>query len=222
MSKAKLLLSGLPAIGKTTLLQSLEAEKSLIIARDGKQYPFPQPHVNVPDFTSAAEFTNLIVEKVEAFEKKMGVIPETLVIDSISKVLLDIEAYCLQQIKSFPYGKVNTEIKHVVDFIEQEMCIHFNVVLVSHAIYHEENSGYALVNAGGSYGKKGGMLSEVDEAIFLELKGKNRIVHFRNPRMVARTTLSELPDSIPAEEFNLQKHIDVLTSKKTEAREWLI
>lgn len=152
-NNVKLLVSSLPNIGKTTLLQTLE--DVLVIARDGKRYPFPQAHVNVPDFTSADELINLIVEKVEAYEDKMGKLPKTIAIDSISKILLDIEGYTLEQVKSFPYGKVNTEIKKVVDFIERDMAPNFNIVLVSHALYNEDVSGYALVNAGGSYGKKG-------------------------------------------------------------------
>jgi len=218
MSNVKLLLSSLPNIGKTTLLQTLT--DTLVIARDGKQYPFEQPHVNVPDFTSADQFTNIIVEKVEAYEEKFDKLPKTIAIDSISKVLLDIEGYTLEQVKSFPYGKVNTEIKKVVDFIERDMAPNFNIVLVSHAIYNEDVAGYSLVNAGGSYGKKGGMLSEVDEAIFVELKSKKRIVHFRNSKMVSRTTTADLPDSMPVEEFNLQEHIEHLMEKQSKAEKW--
>ena len=218
MSKVKLLVSSLPNIGKTTLLQSLE--DVLVIARDGKKYPFPQPHVNVPDFTSVNQLTDLIVEKVNAYEEKLGKMPETIAIDSISKILLDIEGYVLDQVKSFPYAKVNTEIKNLVDFIERDMAPNFNIVLVSHAIYNEDVSGYGLVNAGGSYGKKGGMLSEVDEAIFVELKAKKRTIHFRNSKLVSRTTAASLPESMDSEEFNLQDHLSLLTAQQNKADEW--
>ena len=218
MSHVKLLVSSLPNIGKTSLLQSLT--DVLVIARDGKKYPFPQPHVNVSDFTSADELIEIIVDKVDAYEDKMGKLPKTIAIDSISKILLDIEGYTLEQVKSFPYGKVNTEIKKVVDFIERDMVPNFNTVLVSHAMYSEDVSGYSLVNAGGSYGKKGGILSEVDEAIFIELKGKKRIVHFRNSKMVSRTTMADLPENMPVEDFNLQKHIELLQAKQKNAEKW--
>ena len=218
MSNVKLLVSSLPAIGKTTLLQTLK--DVLVVARDGKTYPFPQAHVNVPDFESVDTLIDLTVEKVEAYEAKIGTMPKTIAFDSTSKILLDIEGYVLEQVKSYPYGKVNTEIKKFVDFIERDVVPNFNVVLVSHALYNEDINGYSLVNAGGSYGKKGGLLSEVDEAIFLELKGKNRIVHFRNSRMCSRTTVAELPDTMPVEEFNLQEHIEMLRGKQGEAEEW--
>lgn len=219
MSRIKLLISALPAIGKTTLLKDLE--NVLVIARDGKKYPFPQPHVNMPDFTSVDDFIAMVVEKVEAYEEKVGEAPQIIVFDSISKILLDIEAYVLEQVKSYPYGKVNTEIKKLVDFIERDVAENFDVVLVSHALYNEDVSGYQLVNAGGSYGKKGGMLSEVDEAIFIEMKGKKRIIHFRNPKLVARTTVSDLPDSLDMTEgFSLKEHIEMLKSKQSKAAEW--
>jgi len=218
MSNVKILVSSLPNIGKTTLLKDLT--DVLVIARDGKKYPFEQPHVNVPDFTSAEQLIDLIVAKVEAYEDKMGELPKTVAIDSISKILLDIEGYTLEQVKSFPYGKVNTEIKKVVDFIERDMVTNFNIILVSHALYNEDVSGYALVNAGGSYGKKGGMLSEVDEAIFVELKGKKRIINFRNSKMCSRTTMADLPETMPIEEFNLQTHLELLRAKQGKAEKW--
>ncbi len=218
MANIKLLVSGITNCGKTSLLKSLE--NVLVIARDGKKYPFEQPHVNVPDFTSIDTLIDLIVDKVAAYEEKFGKMPQTLAIDSISKILLDIEAYVLEQVKSYPYGKVNTEIKKLVDFIERDMAANFNVVLVSHALYNEDTNGYNLVNAGGSYGKKGGMLSEVDEAVFLEVKGKNRIVHYRNAKLAARTVMSDLPDNVPLEEFDLQKHVELLTTKQSKADEW--
>jgi len=214
----KLLISGLPNTGKTTLLQSLD--NVLVIARDGKRYPFPQPHVNIPDFTSANELIAMIVDKINAYEEKIGSLPETVVIDSVSKIFLDIEGYCLATITSFPYGKINTEIKKVVDFIERDLAGQFNVVMVSHAIYTEDSGGYSLVNAGGSYGKKGGILSEVDEAIFLSIKGNKRVINYRNPKLASRTTLSDLPDSESADDFNLKDHLTLLNSKQSTADEW--
>ena len=218
MSNVKMLVSGITNSGKTSLLQTLT--NVLVIARDGKKYPFPQAHVNVPDFTKVDTLIDLIYEKVEAYEAKVGDLPETVAIDSTSKIFLYIEGYVLEQIKSFPYGKVNTEIKKFVDFIERDMCPQFNIVMVSHALYNEDTHGYNLVNAGGSYGKKGGMLSEVDEAVFLEVKGKSRTIHYRNSKMASRTTMEELPDSVPLADFNLQEHLELLQKKQSKAEEW--
>lgn len=216
--KVKLLISALPAVGKTTLLSTLE--DVLVIARDGKAFPFEMPHVNVPDFTDVDQLINLIIEKINAYDEKYGKLPKIVAIDSISKIVLDIEGCALEKVKAFPYGVINTEIKKLMDFIERDLVPEFDVILVSHAMYSEEVGGYVLVNAGGSYGKKGGILSEVDEAIFLELKGKNRNIYYRNPKVCARTTIKDLPDSVPITEFNLQKHVEILRATKTKTATW--
>ena len=214
----KLLISGLPLSGKTTVLQTLE--DVLVIARDGKRYPFPQPHTNVPDFELAEEFINHVVEKINAYEEKTGGLPKTIAIDSVSKIFLDIEGSCLTRIKSFPYGEVNKEIKAVVDFIERDLADQFNIIMISHAMYDEDTVGYKLVNAGGSWGKKGGIISEVDEAFFIEIKGKKRVAHFRNPKMLSRTTVAGTPDTLPIEDFNLQEHLNMLINGQTSVEEF--
>jgi len=129
MSNVKILISGITNSGKTSLLKTLT--DVLVIARDGKKYPFEQPHVNIEDFTAIDQLIDTIVDKVQVYEAKHQAMPKTIVIDSISKILLDIEGYVLEQVKSFPYGKVNSEIKKFVDFIERDMSSEFNIVLVS-------------------------------------------------------------------------------------------
>ncbi len=201
MATTKLAIVGLPNSGKTTILQSLT--NVLVFARDGKKYPFEQPHVNVPDFETVSELLDLITDKVNAYKERHGKYPETLVFDSFSKILLDIEGNILAKVKSFPYGVINTEIKSLVDFIERELTGHFNIVLVSHALHDADTDNYTLVNAGGSWGKKGGLLSEVDQSIFIEVRGKKRTIHLRNSAMAARTTLEDLDDKVSSDYFNL-------------------
>ncbi len=215
MATSKLLISGLPNCGKTTLLQTLT--DVLIIARDGKRYPFEQPHVNVEDFSSVSELIELTTEKIKTYKENYGDYPNTVVFDSFSKLVLDIEGNILERVKSFPYGVINTEIKMLVDFIERELVESFNVILVSHAMHNAESDEYALINAGGSWGKKGGIISETDQAIFIEIKGKKRIIHLRNPAMLARTTIDSIKDKVPAPDFNLQDHLDLINSKQKDA-----
>ena len=205
----------MPNSGKTSLLQSLE--DVLVFSRDGKIYPFPQPHVNVPDFTYASELTNLMGEKICDYEDKIGKLPKTLVIDSVSKILLDIEGETLVRVKSFPYGVINTEIKALMDYIETTLAPNFNIVLVSHAMHDAELDAYTLINAGGSWGKKGGVISEVSEAIFVEAKGKKRTIHIKNPSMLSRSVIEDMPIKVSSDDFNLQEHINTILSKQTVA-----
>ena len=216
--KTKLLIAGLPNTGKTTLLQSLN--NVLVFARDGKKYPFPQPHVNVESFTYVSELLEVIEEKIHTFKEKMGKYPDTVVIDSMSKILLDIESTTCARVKSFPYGVVNGEISALMAFIETNLTDNFNIILVSHAIFDPDTENYNLVNPGGSWGKKGGILSEVDQSIFIEIIGKKRVIHLRNANMTARTTIEELPDKVNEKDFCLQEHLDLLQKHQSVASDF--
>lgn len=222
MAKVKLLLSGVSNSGKTTLLQTLD--NVLVFCRDGKKYPFKQPHVNVPDFTNVSELLALFEEKINAYKERFGTYPETIVLDSFSKMVLDIEGNILSTVKSFPYGVINTEIKSLVDFVETQLSHVFNLVIISHALHDQDTDAYNLVNAGGSWGKKGGIISEVSEALFIEIKGKKRVVHTRSPKMLSRSMVppEDLPDTIPVDNFNLQEHMNKLTGLQTEAEEFIL
>lgn len=204
--------------GKTTLLKTLNPEKTLIISRDGKKFPYAIPKKTIVDFTDVDDLIGQIEEAVGAFHEKFGYFPETVGLDSISKIFLDIEAKILARVKSFPYGEINKEITKLVDFLEHTIATNCNLVMVSHALLNVDTGGYDLVNAGGSWGKKGGMISEVDNSIFIEIKNKKkRIIHHRAPALASRTVLEDLPDSQDIEEYNLQEHIDALSAQMDES-----
>lgn len=207
---AKILISGQSNSGKTTLLSSLK--DVLVISHDGKSYPFPQPHVNVASFGSSAELIKLISEKIHAYKAKFGAIPKTLAIDSVSKIFDTLMDNCNTKYTGFNvYSNLNKEIYEFTDFIQNSVIASgMNVVLISHAIWDADTAQFTLVGKG-DFGKRGGFLSEVDHSVFVETKNNKRIIHHRSTRFPARTTLADLPDSQPIEEYTLQKHVDILT-----------
>lgn len=213
---AKVLISGQANSGKTSLLQTLK--DVLIIANDGKKYPFKQPHINVAEITTADEFEAEVEEAMEKYNEKFGNYPSTIVFDSISKTLLDIEAHYLRTVSSFPYGPIGKDISQITHYIENNLAKEgFNVVFVSHAFKNDIDM--ALVNAGGAWGKKGGVLSEVDNAIYIEIKSKKRVVYLKDHKL-ARSLNSDLPDSMLVEDFDLQVYLDTLSSSETDVEEW--
>lgn len=209
----KLLISGLANTGKTSLLQSLT--DVFVVAHDGKQYPFPQPHVNVNQFASVSELTTIVNTKLGVYKEKFGKLPSTIVFDSVSTIFETIADNCSRQYKGFEIWKnVNSEINEFTRYLEQTLIQHgLNVVIVSHAVWNVDTVSYELV-AQGSFAKKGGFLSTVDNSIFIEVKNGKRIIHHRSPKFAARSTLAELPDMQPIEEYNLQKHVDMLAATK--------
>ena len=217
---AKVLLSGLANTGKTSLLKDLT--DVLIIARDGKKYPFKQPHVNVEEVTSAELFIEEIEGALERYNEKFNALPKTLVIDSISKVLLDIESYYVSTISSFPYGQIGKDIATLMNYIENDLVQNgCNVIFVSHAM--KDDDGYfKLVTSGGAAGKRGGVIADVDNALYIDVKGKKRMIWHKNPRLLARSLNTELPESEPVEGFNLQKYLENLLATETDTDEWSI
>lgn len=206
----KLLISGLPNVGKSTLVKDLDPSKTLLISRDGKKSPLKLPKKTIEDFTNVEDLISQIVAAIQSYIDKTGSNPETIVIDSISKIFLDIEAKILSTVKSFPYGVINVEISAFMGFLEHQIAPICNLVMISHAQLNTDTNAYELVNAGGSWGKKGGAISEVENGLFIELKGTKRIIHHKNQKMLSRSLIDALPESQPADEFNLQTYLDLV------------
>lgn len=217
---AKILLSGLSNSGKTSLLQTLT--DVLVIANDGKKYPFKQPHVNVPQVTTADELIVEIEGALERYETKFDTLPKTLVIDSISKVLLDIESHYVATISSFPYGQIGKDISQLMNYIENELVQNgCNVIFVSHAM-KDIDGQYSLVTSGGAAGKRGGVIADVDNAIYIEIKGKKRTIWYKNPKLLARSLNADLPEFVELDDFNLQNYLEVLLASESDTDEWCI
>lgn len=217
----KLLIAGESNSGKTTLTKDLE--NTLVINHDGKRYSFKTPNATISTFGTSEEFISFIVEKIEAYNEKFGEYPQTVVIDSVSRVFDTLYDSCNVKYTGFNiYSSLDREIKQFTSFVEDELVGNdINVILISHAIYDSDTSKHNLVGKG-SFAKVGGFLSVVDESIFLETKSNKRILHFRSTKFPARTLQdSELvPDTLSVDEFNLQSHIDLLAETIESASEF--
>lgn len=211
----KLLVSGLSNVGKTTLLKSLE--DAYVVAVDGKVFPFPIAHTNFMGFASITEFTDEITSKIQKYNEVKGTLPKTVVIDSVSQIFQIItENANLTKTGFDVHSQIAKEVALFTRYLEETiLAAGMSVVIISHAILDEKTLSYSLTGSG-SFAKKGGFLSIVDNSIFLQIKAGKRIVHHRNPAMAARSTLEALPDSMPAEEYSLQAHLDLLLARKND------
>lgn len=209
----KLLISGTSNSGKTTLLSSLT--DAFVISHDGKNFPFPIPHANIASFTSADDFIKTITEKLQAYKAKFGKLPATVAIDSISKIFDTLYDNCSVKFTGFKiYSELDSEIHKFTEYIQNVLISNgMNVIILSHAIYDADTTNYNLVGKG-SYSKRGGVLSEVDYAVFLETKNNKRIVHHKSTKFPARTLIADKPESEPVENFSLQSYIDELLKVK--------
>lgn len=155
MPGVKVLISGLPNVGKSTLIKDLDPAKTLLISRDGKKSPLKLPKKTIESFIDADDLISQITVAIQSYIEKNDKNPETIVIDSISKIFLDIESRILAKVKSFPYGVINIEIAKIMEFLEHQIAPMCNLIMISHAQLNVDTGAYELVNAGGSWGKKG-------------------------------------------------------------------
>lgn len=215
----KLLIAAESNSGKTTLTKDLK--DTLVVSHDGKKYPFPVPHVMVSDFTSVNELIDLINSKIIAYNDKFGKYPSTVVIDSVSKIFDTMMAYNNTKHTGFKiYSELNSDVTAFTSYIQNTLIASdINVILISHAIYDADTAKYNLVGKG-DFAKRGGFLAEVDQSLFIEVKGSKRILHFRSPKFPARTLRAEDPDTMPVEDFNLQDYIDVLSAEQSQVDEF--
>lgn len=207
---AKILITGMPNTGKTTLLKPLQ--NVLVMARDGKPFSLELPHVNVAEFKNIDEFLNLLEEKLEAYNVKMGHYPDTIAFDSVSRIFTDIETSCSKRFNGYEvWANVNKEINKFLEAINVLQENGFNIVLIAHAVW-DENAKKYIETCKGSFAKIGGFLSTVDYALNIDIVGNKRMITHRGTSL-SRSLLDDIPDKESANEFNLQTYIDKIKAK---------
>jgi hypothetical protein len=219
----KLLISGVSNSGKTTLTKDLDPKTTLVVSHDGKNYPYPLPHVNVESFGTSDELLAVITDKIQAFKDKLGHYPSTIVIDSVSKIFDTIlDSMNTKHTGYKIYSELNREIHTFTDYIQNQLIAsEMNVVLISHAIYDADTTNYNLVGKG-DFQKRGGFLAEVDNAVFVETKSNKRIVHHKSTKFPARSILNEIPASQPMDDYSLANHINELEKLKDDVADFVL
>ena len=218
-ASAKILITGMPNTGKTTLLKSLK--NALVFARDGKPFSLKLPHTNVTEFTTMKDFLSLVQEKLETYNEKKGEYPETIVFDSVSRLFTDVETSCTKRFNGYEvWANVNKEIQMFLEAVNSMQEGGFNVVLIAHAVW-DENAKKYIETCKGSFAKVGGFLSTVDYALNIDIVGNKRIITHKGTNL-SRTLLEDIPDKEDANSFNLQNYIDKIKTKANEVVEWSI
>lgn len=217
----KFLVSAFEKSGKSTITSQLR--NPLVINLDQKEYGFKVPHVNIKEYLGMDALLETIAEKLQAYKDKFGKYPENLIFDTVTQMYSAMQKYNSDKYKGFDvHSKNGQETMAFNQFIEQQLLpAGINVIIVAHTLYDEATSRH-IIPATGAFAKAGSWTSVVNDSIFVEVKSNKLVVHLKGLKYPARTTLTDLPDSIPVEEYSLQDHLDQLTAKSVEFEDYIL
>jgi len=217
----KLLVTGQENSGKTSLISSIK--DGLVMSTDNKAFRGKVPHFRYTIYNGLEDLIDTIGIKIEAYEAKFKKLPETFVIDSVTHLQNAIIKYNNDKYTGFNiWSAINKDILALNSFIEDELIPSgINVVITAHTIYDTDNAKFKI-DSPGNFGKTGGFMSIVDEAIYLETKGNKRILHYSTMKFPCRTLQENLPESINVNDFDINKHIKLLESSVQESEDWVI
>lgn len=214
----KILVTAFEKSGKSTITSKLR--NSLVFNFDAKEYGFKVLHSNMKNYEGMQAIIKLMSEKIKAFKEKTGKLPENVVIDTVTQMYSAMQLYNANRFKGFDIHTANTrDTLEFNEFIEKQLIPNgMNVIIVAHTKY-DESTGRHVIPAAGSFKDAGSWLSVVNDGIFVEHKNGKLIVHLKTMKFPCRTTLEELPEFVPIEDYSLQDHIDKLVASKVEAED---
>lgn len=215
----KFLLSAFESSGKSTITSKLR--NALVINMDHKEYGFKVPHANLKEYLGMDVLLQTITEKLMAYKEKFGRYPETIVFDTVTQMYSSMQKFNADKYRGFDiHSQNNKDTLSFNDYIESQLIpVGINVVIVAHTTYDEATARYTIPSTG-AFAKAGSWLSVVNEATFIEKKANKLVVHTSGMKFPTRTTLEDYPTGVDIENYDIQQHIDLLTSKKVEATEF--
>lgn len=221
MSAIKLLISGFENTGKSTTASKIK--DALIVNFDRKTYGFPVPHMNVTEYTGIDALIGTINEKLGVYQEKMGNLPKTVVLDTVTQFYTTMQGYNDDHYKGFDIHKNNNrDTMHLNAYIEDVLIANgINVVIVAHTMFDSDTARH-IIPATGQFGKAGAWLSITNEAVFIEKKSGKFLIHQRSMKFPCRTTLPDLEDSVDSDKYDINEHIAKLEAAKLEATEFIL
>jgi len=217
----KLLISGFENTGKSTTASKIS--NAMVVNFDRKEYGFAVPHMNITEYNGIDGLIDTINEKLGVYQEKVGKLPETIVLDTVTQFYSTMQAYNDNNFKGFDIHKNNNrDTLNLNAYIEDVLIANgINVVIVAHTIFDADTARH-IIPATGQFGKAGSWMSVVNEAIFIEKKSGKFIIHQRSMKHPCRTTLDGLEDAVESDKYDINDHIAKLTASKVEAQEFVL
>lgn len=212
----KLLVSGFENTGKSTVAS--QVSDAMVVNFDRKEYGFAVPHMNITTYDGIEGLIGTINEKLGVYQEKMGKLPATIVMDTVTQFYSTMQKFNMERFKGFDIHSANNkDTLELNAYIEDILLANgINVVIVAHTIYDADTARH-IIPASGQFAKAGSWLSVVNDAIFIEKKSNKRVVHQKSLKFPCRTTIEGIDAEIDATKYDINEHIAQLVSSKVEA-----
>jgi len=221
MAAIKLLVSGFENTGKSTTAAAIK--DALVVNFDRKEYGFAVPHTNIKDYNGMDALVSTINEKLGVYQEKMGKLPATVVMDTVTQFYSTMQKYNDAAFKGFDIHKANnSDTLNLNAYIEDVLIANgVNVVIVAHTTFDADTARH-IIPASGQFGKAGSWMSVVNDAIFIEKKTGKFLIHQKSMKYPCRTTLADIEESVDSKDYDINAHIQRLTDSKIEAEGFVL
>lgn len=225
-----LLVVGFENSGKSTL--SATIKNALVINCDHKTYNFDQIHSNYTKWEGIDDFKAFINAKILTYKEKMGVLPENVVIDTITHLYNTMIKYNSEKHSS--NGKTNgfkameqnnADIIDISIYFRQLNAKGINVIIMAHTKV-DQNTDRFTVPAQGSFRDSGSWQSFVSESIFIDRKKDTHNVVLKDPsNACVRSNLKEIVGnednviSVKFKDFDINAHINKIVESISENKD---
>jgi GTPase SAR1 family protein len=216
----KLGVVAMEASGKTTLISKLK--NSLVVSTDNKAFTENVPHFRYSTYNGLEDLTFTIEEKYHTYQERFGKLPNTIVVDSVTHLTNNMEKYCNDKYSGFSvYSNLGKDVLAFNSFLEEIIAEGINVVFTAHCQYDRDTMKYKI-HSPGNFGKNGSWVSVTDNAIFIEIKDNKRVIHHKTIKFPCRSNVEDLEEFVAIEDYDINKHIELLENQITESEEWAL
>lgn len=217
----KLLLSGFENTGKSTVTS--QVEDAMVINFDRKEYGFKVPHMNVKEYSGIDPLISTINEKLGSYQKKFGKLPTSIVLDTVTQFYTTMQKYNGEKYKNFDiHTNNNRDTLALNGYIEDVLIANgINVIIVAHTVFDAETARH-IIPASGQFAKAGSWMSVVNDAVFIEKKNGKFIIHQKSMKYPCRTTLPDIEEFVEGKDYDINRHIALLSASKVEATEYIL
>lgn len=216
MAAIKLLVSGFENTGKSTVASKVE--NAMVVNFDRKEYGFAVPHMNITKYEGIEYLIGTINEKLGKYQEKMGKLPATIVLDTVTQFYSTMQQHNNDRFKGFDIHSANNrDTLELNSYVEDVLLANgVNVIIVAHTMF-DKDTGRHIIPASGQFAKAGSWLSVVNDAIFIEKKSNKRVVHQKSLKFPCRTTIEDIEPEVDADKYDINAHIKKLVGSKIEA-----